>query len=61
VVIAVVDGELRVRRLERTEAGRGRRAGVRLVADATVAPIEITEEAPLEVWGVVTTVIKSLL
>jgi len=42
-------------------AGRGRRAGVRLVADATVAPIEIIEEAPLEVWGVVTTVIKSLL
>ena len=61
VVIAVVDGELRVRRLERTGAGRGRRAGVRLVADATVAPIEIIEEAPLEVWGVVTTVIKSLL
>jgi len=61
VVIAVVDGELRVRRLERTGAGRGRRAGVRLVADATVAPIEITEEAPLEVLGVVTTVIKSLL
>jgi DNA polymerase V len=61
VVIAVVDGELRVRRLERAGAGRGRRASVRLVADAPVAPIEITEDVPLEVWGVVTTVIKSLL
>ena len=59
VVIAVVEGELRCRRLER--AGRGRNATVRLVADASVAPIEITEDAPLEVWGVVTTVIKSLL
>ena len=61
VIIAVVDGELRCRRLERASAGRNRRASVRLVADAAVAPIEITEDAPLEVWGVVTTVIKSLL
>ena len=61
VVIAVVDGELRCRRLERAGAGRGRRASVRLVADAPVAPIEIGEDMPLEVWGVVTTVIKSLL
>ena len=59
VIIAVVDGELRCRRLERT--GRGRGAAVRLVADPAVAPIAITEDAPLEVWGVVTTVIKSLL
>ena len=59
VVIAVVDGELRCRRLER--AGRGRGAKVRLVADAGVPSIDITEDAPLEVWGVVTTVIKSLL
>lgn len=61
VVIAVVDGELRCRRLERASAGRGRRASVRLVADAPTAPIEVSEDAPLEVWGVVTTVIKSLL
>jgi len=61
VVIAVVGGELRCRRLERTSAGHGRRPSVRLVADAPVAPIEITEDVPLEVWGVVTTVIKSLL
>ena len=59
VVIAVVQGELRCRRLER--AGRGRNASVRLVGDAQVAPIEVTVDAPLEVWGVVTTVIKSLL
>jgi DNA polymerase V len=61
VVIAVVEGELRCRRLERADGGRRRAASVRLVADAPVAPIEITEDAPLEVWGVVTTVIKSLL
>jgi len=61
VVIAVVEGELRCRRLERPAAGSGRRPPVRLVADAPVAPIEITEDTPLEVWGVVTTVIKSLL
>jgi DNA polymerase V len=61
VVIAVVEGELRCRRLERPAAGGGRRPPVRLVADAPAAPIEITEDTPLEVWGVVTTVIKSLL
>ena len=61
VVIAVVDGELRCRRLERTAAGRNRRASVRLVADPAVAPIEIGDDVPLEVWGVVTTVVKSLL
>jgi DNA polymerase V len=61
VIIAVIEGELRCRRLERAGAGRGRRATLRLVADEPVAPIEITDDAPLEVWGVVTTVIKSLL
>jgi len=60
VVIAVVGGELRCRRLEQSVGARGRRGPVRLVADAGVPPIEITEDAPLEVWGVVTTVIKSL-
>ena len=61
VVIAVVRGELRCRRLEKP-AGKGGRGAVRLVAgDPAVAPIVIDEETPLEVWGVVTTVIKSLV
>jgi DNA polymerase V len=61
VVIAVVAGELRCRRLDQPSSHRGRCAQVRLVADAGVTPIAITDEAPLEVWGVVTTVIKSLV
>ena len=61
VVVAIVAGELRCRRLEQPSSPRGRRAAVQLVADAGVAPIVITGEAPLEVWGVVTTVIKSLV
>jgi len=61
VVIAIVAGELRCRRLEQPSGPRGKRAAVLLVADAGVAPIVITEEATLEVWGVVTTVIKSLV
>lgn len=62
VIIAVVAGELRCRRLDRP-AGRGGRPGaVRLLAaDPAVAPILISEETPLEVWGVVTTIIKSLV
>lgn len=67
VIIAVVEGELRCRRLERSGAagGKGGRSGpggeVRLVAaDPAVAPVVVTEDAPLEVWGVVTTVIRSL-
>ena len=59
VVIAVVEGELRCRRLERS-GGQG--GGVRLVAaEPAVAPIVITQDAPLEVWCVVTTVIRSLV
>ena len=59
VVVAVHEGELIVRRLSRS---RKRGGGVSLEAeDADFAPIRITEQAPLEVWGVVTTVIKSLL
>lgn len=61
VVIAVVAGELRCRRLEKATPRRGDAASVRLVANPGVAPITINEEAPLEVWGVVTAVIKSLL
>lgn len=61
VIIAVVDGELRCRRLERQAARRDRAVQVRLVADSGSAAIDISEDTPLEVWGVVTTVIKSLL
>ena len=62
VVIAVVQGELLCRRLEQPSGRRGAPApSSRLVAaDALVEPVAITAEAPLEVWGVVTTVIKSL-
>lgn len=61
VIIAVIDGELVCRRLEQPK-GTGRRAASGyLVADGSaVAPVAITAEAPLEVWGVVTNVIKSL-
>ena len=61
VIIAVIDGELVCRRLEQPKDTRGRTTGTRLVADGTaVAPVSITAEMPLEVWGVVTNVIKSL-
>ena len=60
VVIAVVEGELLCRRLERAPGRKGN-AEMRLVAaDGVTAPIALTAEAPLEVWGVVTTVIKTL-
>ena len=62
VVIAVVSGEFRCRLLEQPAKGRGRFGGVRLLAaDPAVPPITINEETPLEVWGVVTTIIKSLV
>jgi DNA polymerase V len=61
VIIAVVDGELRCRRLDQPTPARGKAATTHLIADAGVAPIAVTEDAPLEVWGVVTTVIKSLV
>ena len=62
VVIAVVAGELRCRRLDQPSGSRSRPGVVRLLAaDPMVAPIVISEETPLEVWGVVTTVIKSLV
>jgi DNA polymerase V len=61
VVIAVVNGDLLCRRLEQSDGGRHRPTGARLVAaDPAVAPIAIAAEMPLEVWGVVTTVVKSL-
>ncbi|MCK9687338.1 translesion error-prone DNA polymerase V autoproteolytic subunit [Scleromatobacter humisilvae] len=62
VVIAVVDGELLCRRLEVAGEKPGRGPGqVRLVAtDDATSPVDIGPAAQLEVWGVVTTVIKSL-
>jgi len=55
VVIAVVEGELTCRRLWR-QGGR-----VRLqAASAEIADIEPAEGSDIEIWGVVTTVIKSL-
>ncbi|MDB5816690.1 MAG: response UmuD protein Serine peptidase family [Rhizobacter sp.] len=56
VLIAVVEGELVCRRLWQQDGM------VRLHA-ASVGPadVQIDEATPLEVWGVVTTVIKSLV
>jgi len=61
VVIAVVDGELLCRRLEVSGAKPGRIVGhARLVAaDSTTSPVDVGQ-GQLEVWGVVTKVIKSL-
>ncbi|MGJ7523350.1 LexA family protein [Variovorax sp. LT1P1] len=62
VVVADVAGERICRRLELVKARPGGRAtGARLVAaDPSLPAIEFSEDAPLEVWGVVTTVIKTL-
>ena len=55
VVIAIIDGELTVKRI----AQRGGR--LYLVADnSRYAPLEIIEEMEFEIWGVVTTVIHHL-
>jgi DNA polymerase V len=55
VVIAVVDGELTVKRLSRRD-GR-----LYLVPDNSLyQPLEILEAMEFEVWGVVTSVIHSL-
>ncbi len=53
IIIAVVDGELLIRRLE---IGGGRQ---RLVATKGLAPLELSEGA-LRVWGVVTYVIHNV-
>jgi DNA polymerase V len=63
IVIAIVEGDLLCRRLEMAGGKPARAAGqrVRLVAaDETTEPIDVGQSAQLEVWGVVTTVIKSL-
>ncbi len=55
VVIAVVDGQLTVKRLRRAD-GR-----ILLLAEnPDFPPIEIPDEADLEVWGVVTTVLHQV-
>lgn len=60
VVIAAVDGELVCRRLQVTGGGRVAQ-NVRLVADEGATSFAITDEQPLDVWGVVTAVIKQLV
>lgn len=56
VLIAIVEGELSCRRLYERDGV------VRLQAAAAGhVDIEVDEATPLEVWGVVTTVIKSLV
>jgi DNA polymerase V len=53
IVIAVVDGELTVKRLEK------RRGKIRLLAEnPAYAPIEFREGQELVIWGVVTSVIQ---
>jgi DNA polymerase V len=55
IVIAVVDGELTVKRLEK------RRGKIRLIAENPVyAPIEFKDGQELMVWGVVTSIIQKL-
>lgn len=55
IVIAVVNGELTVKRLHK----EGRR--LQLIAENDAyAPIDITEEIDLRIWGVVTSVIHPL-
>ncbi|HYO22972.1 MAG TPA: translesion error-prone DNA polymerase V autoproteolytic subunit [Flavisolibacter sp.] len=53
IVIAVVDGDLLIRKLD-INNGKGR-----LVASKKTAPIEVTEQS-LKVWGVVTYVIHNV-
>jgi DNA polymerase V len=59
VIVAIVDGELLCRRLER----RGK--DVRLIAanaaDAAIADVASASAHSIELWGVVTTIIKRLV
>ena len=56
IVIAVIDGELTVKRLQ-----RAKNKIYLLPENANYKPIEITSEMNFEVWGVVSTVIHSVL
>ena len=60
IVVAVVEGELVCRRLWK-QAGATRLEAAFADNHAEHADIVPGEEMPLEVWGVVTTVIKSLM
>ena len=53
IIIAIVDGELLIRKLEIHESK------IRLVASKKTAPIDLTEHS-LKVWGVVTYVIHNV-
>ncbi len=55
IVIAVLDGELTVKQLER------RKGKLRLLpANQNYEPLEVSEQQSFEIWGVVTNVIHSL-
>ena len=55
IVIAVVDGEMLIRRLEKTMNR------VRLIPETPkLSPIEVSEFSDLVIWGVVTYVIKNI-
>lgn len=55
IVIAVIDGELTVKRLEK------RRGKIRLVAEnPAFSPIEFKDGQELTIWGVVTSVIQKI-
>ncbi|WP_236261569.1 LexA family protein [Pseudogulbenkiania ferrooxidans] len=55
VVVAVINGELTVKRLEKTATG------LRLLPEnPDFAPIEVPEEASFFIWGVVTNVIHKV-
>ncbi len=56
IVIAIIDGELTVKRLNRTK-----NKIFLLPENNDYKPIEITEQMQFEVWGVVRTVVHSLL
>ena len=55
IVIAVIDGELTIKRLDK------RRGRIRLLAEnPAYAPIELTDGQELTIWGVVTSVIQRI-
>ncbi len=55
IVIAVIDGEMLIRRLEKTLNK------MRLIPEtAKLSPIDVSEFNDLQIWGVVTYIIKSV-
>jgi DNA polymerase V len=62
VVVAVVESELVCRRLFKQGAVVKLQAALSTdAAEPTAADVDATDGAPIEIWGVVTTVIKSLV